>query len=69
MEALANSAAITGDPEHRRITEKAWKAKFDTLREQLADKNHSIHKGGMGKVYTSMMVGCAEVVACLNGPE
>lgn len=65
MEALANSVAITGSAEHRRILEKAWQTKFDTLQTQLADANHSIHDGGMGKIYTSMLLGCAEVVAAL----
>lgn len=59
MLALVNAGRLAGDPEHRRILQQAWAAKFAAL------QNAPPPGPGQGKVYTSAIYGCPQVVGWL----
>jgi hypothetical protein len=56
MLALVNSVTLTRDPEHLRILQKAWKAKFERLRVAPSSRP------GLGKTYSTIMTGCPEAM-------
>jgi hypothetical protein len=58
--ALVNSVDMTGDTEQQRILRKAWKAKFARL------VRAPTSRPGLGKTYSTTMVGCPEAVKTCN---
>ena len=63
MRAMVHSARITGDPEHIRILNKAWKAKFARLKKLASDPDYA---GGAGKLYSLSMYGSTEAASLFN---
>jgi hypothetical protein len=54
--ALVNSVKLGGDAEQMRILRKAWHAKFEALRTAPASRP------GLGKAYSTIMLGCPEAM-------
>lgn len=57
--ALVNAVSLAGDPEHRRILDLAWQAKFEALRQAPSPGP------GQGKTYSATVYGCAETAGLL----
>jgi hypothetical protein len=62
--ALVNSVRINGEPEHLRILQKAWDAKFERLLKAPSARP------GLGKTYSTIMYGSPEAMNLfVNGLE
>ncbi len=62
--ALVNSVRINGEPEHLRILQKAWDAKFERLLKAPTSRP------GLGKTYSTIMYGSPEAMNLfVNGLE
>jgi PcRGLX-like N-terminal RIFT barrel domain/PcRGLX-like protein C-terminal alpha/alpha toroid domain len=58
MMAHVNAVRLAGNPEHRRVLQVAWDAKFKRLLEAPSSV-------GQGKTYTATMLGCPETIGVL----
>jgi hypothetical protein len=62
MMALVNAVRMQGNEEHERILRKAWADKFATYQQVEVDEVSQ----GQGKMYSTVIMGCAETVSLLH---